>query len=205
MKRRLCAFLVFALCVSCLAGTAMAADESLHTDYVPITEDGFVADSMDGVDAIYNLTIASPDCLNYVQRYYREVYGLELQATGHDIWITNSSAYYFVKTSDPQPGDIGYASASEREKGNGHYVMCKSVNEAAGTITLIEQNWIWNGQAGVNRTKQDDILCLAVAELLCRFGGVDHRNGCARLLQLFDGVMRLRPVAPKNDGVPPPK
>lgn len=152
MKRRLCAFLVFALCVSCLAGTAMAADESLHTDYVPITEDGFVADSMDGVDAIYNLTIASPDCLNYVQRYYREVYGLELQATGHDIWLTNSSAYYFAKTSDPQPGDIGYASASEREKGNGHYVMCKSVNEAAGTITLIEQNWIWNGQASVNRT-----------------------------------------------------
>ena len=152
MKKRVCAFLVFALCISCLAGTAMAADESLHTDYVPITEDGFVADSMDGVDAIYNLTIASPDCLNYVQRYYRERYGLEIQATGHEIWITNSSAYYFVKTNDPQPGDIGYASAAEREKGGGHYVLCKSADEAAGTITLIEQNWIWNGQAGVNRT-----------------------------------------------------
>ena len=156
MKRRLCAFLVFALCVSCLAGAAMAADESLHTDYVPITEDGFVADSMDGVDAIYNLTIASPDCLNYVQRYYRERYGLEIQATGHDIWITNSNAYYFAPTSDPQPGDIGYASAAERGKGNGHYVLCKSVDEAAGTITLIEQNWIWNGQAGVDRTIGDN-------------------------------------------------
>ena len=49
-------------------------------------------------------------------------------------------------------GDIGYATAEERERGCGHYVLCKEADEAAGTITLIEQNWIWNGQAGVNRT-----------------------------------------------------
>lgn len=152
MKRSLCAVLVFALMLTCLAGTAMAADESLHTDYVTITGDGFAADSMDGVEAIYNLTIGSPDCLEYVRRYYREVYGLEIQATGHDIRITNNSSYWFEPTTSPQRGDVGYASAAERGKGGGHYVMCKSVDEAAGTITLIEQNWIWNGQAGVNRT-----------------------------------------------------
>ena len=152
MKRRLCAFLAAALCAACFTTAALAGDESLHTDYVEITCDGFVADSLDGVAAIYNLTTGSPDCLDYVQRYYREVYGLELQAVGHNIWITNDDTYYFERTSDPQPGDIGYATAEERERGCGHYVLCKEADEAAGTITLIEQNWIWNGQAGVNRT-----------------------------------------------------
>ena len=71
MKRRLCAFLAAALCAACLTTAALAGDESLHTDYVEITCDGFAADSLDGVEAIYNLTTASPDCLDYVQRYYR--------------------------------------------------------------------------------------------------------------------------------------
>ena len=112
MKRRLCAFLAAALCAACFTTAALAGDESLHTDYVEITCDGFVADALDGVEAIYNLTTASPDCLDYVQRYYREVYGLELQAVGHNIWITNDDTYYFERTSDPKAGDIGYATAS---------------------------------------------------------------------------------------------
>ena len=152
MKRRLCLALALALCAACFTATVFAGDESFHTDYVAITEDGFVADLMDGVEAIYNLTIASPDCLEYIQRYYRELYGLEIQAVGHNIWITNSETYWFEPTSTPQPGDIGYATAAERGKSCGHYVMCKQADEDAGTITLIEQNWIWDGKAGVNRT-----------------------------------------------------
>ena len=89
MKRRLCAFLAAALCAMCLTTAVLAGDDSLHTDYATITEDGFVADIFDGVPAIYNLTISSPDCLEYVQRYYREIYDLELQAVGHNIWVTN--------------------------------------------------------------------------------------------------------------------
>ena len=152
MKRRLCAFLAAALCAMCLTTAVLAGDDSLHTDYATITEDGFVADIFDGVPAIYNLTISSPDCLEYVQRYYREIYDLEIQAVGHNIWVTNDDTWYFERTDMPQPGDIGYATAEERERGCGHYVLCKAVDESAGTITLIEQNWIWNGQAGVNRT-----------------------------------------------------
>ena len=152
MKRRLCAFLAAVLCAMCLTTAVLAGDDSLHTDYATITEDGFVADIFDGVPAIYNLTISSPDCLEYVQRYYREIYDLEIQAVGHNIWVTNDDTWYFARTDMPQPGDIGYATAEERERGCGHYVLCKAVDESAGTITLIEQNWIWNGQAGVNRT-----------------------------------------------------
>ena len=73
MKRRLCAFLAAVLCAMCLTTAVLAGDDSLHTDYATITEDGFVADIFDGVPAIYNLTISSPDCLEYVQRYYREI------------------------------------------------------------------------------------------------------------------------------------
>ena len=152
MKKRLCAFLAAALCAACVTGAAAAGDDSIHTDYVTITEDGFAADSMDGVDAIYNLTTASPDCLEYIQRYYSVLYGLDVQAVGHNIWITNDDSCWFAPTDTPQPGDIGYATAQERERSCGHYVMCKAADEDAGTITLIEQNWIWNGQAGVDRT-----------------------------------------------------
>ena len=183
MKRRLCAFLAAALCAGCLTTAALAGDESLHTDYVEITCDGFAADALDGVEAIYNLTTASPDCLDYVQRYYREVYGLELQAVGRNIWITNDDTYYFERTSNPQPGDIGYATAEERERGCGHYVLCKEVDEAAGTITLIEQNWIWNGQAGVNRTISYNSCYTFYARFLRRQpprgAGADRRGGLA--------------------------
>ena len=171
MKRRLCSFLAFALCIACLTGAAMAGNESLHTDYVTITEDGFVADSMDGVAAIYNLTTGSPDCLEYVQRYYRERYGLEVQAIGHNIWITNSDSCWFERTDAPQPGDIGYASAEERGTSGGHYVMCKQADPAAGTITLIEQNWIWAGQAGVNRTVSYNGSCYTFYTLVSGEGG----------------------------------
>ena len=159
MKKRLCAFLAAALCAACVTGAAAAGDDSIHTDYVTITEDGFAADSMDGVDAIYNLTTASPDCLEYIQRYYSVLYGLDVQAVGHNIWITNDDSCWFAPTDTPQPGDIGYATAQERERSCGHYVMCKAADEDAGTITLIEQNWIWNGQAGVNRTISYDGSC----------------------------------------------
>lgn len=54
MKRRLCAFLAAALCAMCLTTAVLAGDDSLHTDYATITEDGFVADIFDGVPAIYN-------------------------------------------------------------------------------------------------------------------------------------------------------
>lgn len=152
MKRRLCALLALALCAALLTPMALASEENLHTDYAVITHDGFVADSLNGVDAIYNLTISSPDCLEYIQRYYQTLYGLSIQASGHAIWVANSDVYTFVQTDTPAPGDIGYASAAERGKSCGHYVMCKEADAASGTITLIEQNWIWDGKAGLNRT-----------------------------------------------------
>ena len=57
MKKRLLSIaLALALCLAMLPMTALAADTTLEIEFVPITEDGFVADTMDGVDAIYDLS-----------------------------------------------------------------------------------------------------------------------------------------------------
>lgn len=170
MKQRLCALLALALCAALLTPMALAGEENLHTDYAVITHDGFVADSLNGVDAIYNLTTSSPDCLEYIQRYYQTLYGLNIQATGHNLRVANDDAYYFVETDTPLPGDIGYATAAERGKSCAHYVMCKAADAASGTITLIEQNWIWDGKAGVNRTIAYTGSCYTFYTLVCADG-----------------------------------
>ena len=70
MKRRLCAFLAAALCAACLTTAALAGDESLHTDYVEITCDGFAADSLDAVELNmafedkFGVSIADEDLVN---------------------------------------------------------------------------------------------------------------------------------------------
>ena len=46
MKKRFALALAAALCLTMLASTAYAADTTLDITYVPITEDGFVADTM---------------------------------------------------------------------------------------------------------------------------------------------------------------
>lgn len=147
MKKRFALALVLALCLTMLASTAYAADTTLDITYIPITEDGFVADTMDGVDAIYNL-YGGPDCADLVVRYYEAVYGVTVQLGGAPIVVSGDG--WFEEVDVPQRGDVLYASAAARGSST-HYALCKSVDTAAGTVTLFEQNWSWNGQAGIDR------------------------------------------------------
>ena len=81
MKRRLCAFLAAALCAGCLTTAALAGDESLHTDYVEITCDGFVADALDGVEARdYDLYLIEA---NYGEEEIQERMARKLAAGGY--------------------------------------------------------------------------------------------------------------------------
>ena len=52
MKRICAGLLALLLCLTALSVTALASDTTLDIRYVPITEDGFVADTLDGVDAL---------------------------------------------------------------------------------------------------------------------------------------------------------
>ena len=92
MKRICAGLLALLLCLTALSVTALASDTTLDIRYVPITEDGFVADTMDGVDAIYNLW-GGPDCADLVIRYYDAVFGVDVQlggvpvVTGGEGWL----------------------------------------------------------------------------------------------------------------------
>ena len=147
MKRICAGRLALLLCLTALSVTALASDTTLDIRYVPITEGGFVADTMDGVDAIYNLW-GGPDCADLVIRYYDAVFGVDVQLGG--VPVVTGGEGWLEETNVPQRGDILYASAAARGNST-HYALCKSVDEAAGTVTLFEQNWVWDGQAGVDR------------------------------------------------------
>lgn len=147
MKRICAGLLALLLCLTAWSVTALASDTTLDVRYIPITEDGFIADTMDGVDAIYNLW-GGPDCADLVIRYYDAVFGVDVQLGG--VPVVTGGEGWFEETDVPQRGDILYASAAARGNST-HYALCKFVDEAAGTVTLFEQNWVWNGQAGVDR------------------------------------------------------
>ncbi len=142
-----------ALCIAAIAAPmqASAYERTLGCTYTKITGNGFVADTFNGVQARYNLGGPKLYCTELIERYCREVYGVEIRCGGSCPTVLNSDEYWFEAVSDPQPGDILFGSAAARGKGYNHWAICKSVDEEAGTITLFEQNWRWNGCAGINR------------------------------------------------------
>ena len=146
--RRLAAVM---LCLTLLAVPALAAEATIDLDYVTIVGEGFAADTFCGVDALYNETGATPFCNELIERFYSAVYGVTVFTNSGDITAASPSGYWFEVTYTPQPGDIAYASAEARERYGNHYAIVKSVDEAGSTVTLFEQNWVWDGQAGVDR------------------------------------------------------
>ncbi len=141
--------------VGCLALTAAlavpvsAAEGTRACTYVPITQDGFVAAALDGVEARYNLSGPTLYCVELVERYYQEVYGLTLRCDEGQVTVLNSDDLYFEPTDDPQPGDILFGSAAARGSGYSHWALVRA--RGGDSLTLFEQNWSWNGQAGADR------------------------------------------------------
>ena len=154
--RRLAAVM---LCLTLLAVPALAAEATIDLDYVTIVGESFAADTFCGVDALYNETGATLFCNELIERFYSAVYGVTVFTNSGDITAASPSGYWFEVTYTPQPGDIAYASAEARERYGNHYAIVKSVDEAGGTVTLFEQNWVWDGKAGVNRVIPYDGGC----------------------------------------------
>ena len=154
--RRLAAVM---LCLTLLAVPALAAEATIDLDYVTIVGEGFAADTFCGVDALYNETGATLFCNELIERFYSAVYGVTVFTNSGDITAASPSGYWFEVTYTPQPGDIAYASAEARERYGNHYAIVKAVDEAGGTVTLFEQNWVWDGKAGINRVIPYDGGC----------------------------------------------
>ena len=125
-------------------------------EYVVVTEEAQVIDSFNNVpalcrpggredsDQVYN-------CVVLVERYYRQVYGMEVSNEWQfEIPIAEGIGYFTV-TDSPLPGDIGYQTGDD---GGPHWFILKRVNED-GTYTVFEQNWkgVFDGvtYASVNR------------------------------------------------------
>ena len=147
------------LCLTLLAVPALAAEATIRLDYVTISGEGFIADTFCGVDALYNETGSTLFCNELIERFYSAVYGVTVYTDNGNITAASPSGYWFEVTYTPQPGDIAYASAEARERYGNHYAIVKAVDEAGGTVTLFEQNWVWDGKAGVNRVIPYDGGC----------------------------------------------
>lgn len=159
-KRTYTRILILLLVVLLLAGGmhVRAAEAVADIEYVPIYRNNQVVDSLHGVKAYYNLDGASIQWCNYlVERYYNTTIGIEMHCSWKGPVILKNETgikYYFEKLPEdaiPQTGDIMFGPASLRGPRMEHWCLVKSYDQYTSQITIIEQNWRYDGQAGVNR------------------------------------------------------
>ena len=93
--QRLLAAALCLLLLAVLLVPASAAEGTISCTYVRITGDGFVADTMNGVESLYNLYGPTLQCVELITRYYQEVYGLEIRCSDGGPTVLNSSDLYF--------------------------------------------------------------------------------------------------------------
>lgn len=130
--------------------TKTSKKEIVYTEKtLTITKAAFVADSFNGVDALYRKgsndgSSTTYSCAAFIKKYYQKVYGVSV----YNLFGGSTPKTYEGKkissVKAPKEGDIAYK--------NNHWSIVKKVN-ANGTVTLIEQNWKWGGnQCKANRT-----------------------------------------------------
>ena len=146
MLKKTLTFIIMLVVISC-AFTALAA----HTEptvYVPIEGSNFVVDELHGVPAYYNRYDRQWQCVEYMRRYYLEVFGVKMSVDYNSAYIIEGEGE-FEKAETPRTGDVVYWPSYLRAVNYGHVAIVKSY--ADGVITLIEQNWRYNGKAAVER------------------------------------------------------
>lgn len=165
--------LTLCICALCVCMQSMAYEKTLECTFLKITGDGFVADTFNGVEARYNLYGRRLYCTELVERYFAEVFGLNVDCRGAaGPVVVGSNEYWFRKTETPKPGDVLFGSARARGVSYNHWAMCKEIDPEADTMTLFEQNWRWNGRAGVNRVISYADNCYVAYELVNAAGRV---------------------------------
>jgi len=163
-----------ALCCALAAGGAVlsssARENTLDCTYLKITGDGFVAGTMNGVESRYNLGGPTLYCVELVHRYYQEVYGVKIRCNDGGPVVEDNDDLYFELTDEPKAGDVMYGSAAARGRGYNHWGLVKDCG--GGTLTIFEQNWRWNGQAGVDRVIEYPTDSYEIYTLRSRSGAV---------------------------------
>ena len=134
-----------------------AGIETYEKEIVKITKTGFVADSYNGVDAVYrkggsdgcNMTYS---CAAYVKKYYSAVHKVTVNNLNRGC-TPKSSTGKFKVVKTPKEGDVVYCPTSS---GSTHWAIVKHVDTEEKEVVLIEQNYKWQqgGQTvcAVNRS-----------------------------------------------------
>ena len=155
MKRPGFCFLSLLLAVILMSGLCTSAFGASKE----ITGDDFIVDTLDGVPAY-----PTRQCNELAIRYYEEVLGAAIFVGDYSPFLMSN--YFllgeaedlsdipdelsgFKHTDTPKKGDIVFWSAARRGKSYAHTALVKSY--ANGVITLIEQNWNYNGKAAYER------------------------------------------------------
>ena len=123
---------------------ATASKIDYKEQLLTITKEGFVADSFQGVDALYRKgrsdgSSTTYSCAAYIKKFYKEIYGVSVNNLFAGATPRSSKGTFkLVKT--PEAGDIV---ACPSTSGSNHWAIVKQVNDD-NTVTLIEQNWKWS-------------------------------------------------------------
>ncbi len=162
MKRLLSLVLSLVLLVSLVSfAAAKESDDIISCQYkqIPDGDEDFYVDELDGVKAY-----PAHQCNGLAVRYYWEIYGVDMFVGVKSPFLMNNyfllegvedegdipdeiSGFYHATV--PKKGDIVYWSATRRGKSYAHTALVKSYSD--GVITLIEQNWNYNGKAAYER------------------------------------------------------
>jgi hypothetical protein len=125
-------------------------EDIVYTEQIlTITKSGFVADSFNGVDAIYRKggndgSSKTYSCAAYIKKYYKAIYDVSVYNLFGGSTPKTYEGTKISSVKSPKVGDIAYK--------NNHWSIVKKVN-SDNTVTLIEQNWKWGGnQCKANRT-----------------------------------------------------
>ena len=85
MLKKTLTFVIVLVAISCIF-TALAAQTN-PTVYVPIEGKNFVVDELHGVPAYYNKYDRQWQCVEYMRRYYLEVFGVEMSVNYNSAYI----------------------------------------------------------------------------------------------------------------------
>lgn len=119
-------------------------EASYEKAIVKITKKGFVADSYNGVDAIYRKggsdgSSSTYSCAAYVKKYYSSVYNVAVNNL-YGGCTPRSSSGMFNAVKTPKEGDVVYCPTSS---GGTHWAVVKHVDKEKREVILIEQNYKW--------------------------------------------------------------
>lgn len=168
LKRSIGTILCTAALTAAIFLPVNASENILSCTYVGIEGENFTADTLNGVEARYNLEGESISCSELIIRYYKEIYGIEVFMPGTMIYVRDNDDLYFELTDKPKSGDVMIGSAEARDKEYNHFALVKDWN--GDTLTVFEQNWVWNGQAGINRVIEYPNSCYEIYTLKSHSG-----------------------------------